>query len=156
MLCKISWGKCRSKTNKCLTRWAYQLIAHYRIQFAHYRTYSEWALLVSILFALDPLSKLLKHQYIGYNIGKVRGPEATRKIMNDIKLCADSEDHLQKLIQVAHCYYSNDIHMEFGLDKCGKCTLRKPEKWKPPTQRWLNYCWSTRRSHLQIPSCWGK
>ena len=71
---------------------------------------------------LDPLSKLLMHQDIGYNIGKVRGLEAARKItshlfMDDIKLYADSEKHLQKLIQVVHGY-SNDIHIEFGLGKC--------------------------------------
>ena len=82
---------------------------------------------------LDPLSKLLKHQDIGYNIGKVRGPDSARKIisrflfMDDIKLYAESQEHLQKLIQVVHDY-SNDIHMEFGLDKCTKCSIEKGKK----------------------------
>ena len=82
---------------------------------------------------LDPLSKLLKHQDIGYNLGKTRGPEAARKIishllfMDDIKLYADSEENLQKLLKVVHDY-SNDIQMEFGLDKCAKCTIEKGKK----------------------------
>ena len=47
--------------------------------------------------------------------------------MDDIKLYADSDENLQKLIQIVH-EYSNDIHMEFGLDKCAKCTLKKGVK----------------------------
>ena len=82
---------------------------------------------------LDPLSKLIKDQDIGYNTSKTRGPDAVRKIishllfMDDIKLYADSDENLQKLIQLVHDY-SNDTHMEFGLDKCAKCTLKTGKK----------------------------
>ena len=97
--------------------------------------YQGHSLFSPLLFCLtlDPLSKLLKHQDIGYNLGKTRGPEAARKIishllfMDDIKLYADSEENLQKLLKVVHDY-SNDIQMEFGLDKCAKCTIEKGKK----------------------------
>ena len=82
---------------------------------------------------LDPLSKIIKDQNIGYNVGKVRGQDANKEIishllfMDDIKLFADSDENLQKLIQTLHDY-SNDIHMEFGLDKCAKCTIKTGKK----------------------------
>ena len=82
---------------------------------------------------LDPLSKLIKDQDIGYNTSKTRGPDAVRKIishllfMDDIKLYADSDENLQKLIQLVHDY-SNDTHMEFGLDKGAKCTFKTDKK----------------------------
>ena len=47
--------------------------------------------------------------------GKVRGPDAVRKVrghllfMDDMKLYADSDENLQKLIQIVHDD-SNDIH----------------------------------------------
>ena len=47
--------------------------------------------------------------------------------MDDIKLYADSEENLQKLLKVVHDY-SNSIQMEFGLDKCAKCTIEKGKK----------------------------
>ena len=82
---------------------------------------------------LDPLSKIIKDLNIGYNVGKVRGQDANKEIishllfMDDIKLFADSDENLQKLIQTVHDY-SNDIHMEFGLDKCAKCTIKTGKK----------------------------
>ena len=47
--------------------------------------------------------------------------------MDDFKLYADSDENLQKLIQLVHDY-SKDTHMEFGLDKCAKCTLKAGKK----------------------------
>ena len=49
--------------------------------------------------------------------------------MDDIKLYAESDESLQKLTQTVHDY-SKDIHMEFGLDKCAKCTIRTGKKVK--------------------------
>ena len=47
--------------------------------------------------------------------------------MDDLKLYAPSDEALNRLIQIVH-KFSSDIHMEFGLDKCAKCTIRKGVK----------------------------
>ena len=88
-----------------------------------------------LLFCLtiDPLSKLLKKQNIGYNIGKIRGDDAMKQLvshllfMDDLKLYADCDETLNKLVQTVHSF-SKDIHMDFGLDKCAKCTIRTGKK----------------------------
>ena len=85
-----------------------------------------------LLFCLtiDPLTKVLKKQNIGYDLGQVRGKNKMRSIvclllfMDDLKLYADSDANLNKLVQIVH-NFSTDICMDFGLDKCSKCTLKK-------------------------------
>ena len=47
--------------------------------------------------------------------------------MDDLKLYADSDANLNKLVQIVHDF-STDICMDFGLDKCSKCTLKKGSK----------------------------
>lgn len=81
---------------------------------------------------LDPLSKILKNQGIGYNMSKRGMHEEKSNIshlmfMDDIKLYADSDANLKKLIKSVH-QFSSDIHMEFGLDKCAKCTIKQGKK----------------------------
>jgi hypothetical protein len=44
--------------------------------------------------------------------------------MDDLKLIAESEEELQKQIQTVKIF-SNDIQMEFGLEKCAKMTLKR-------------------------------
>jgi len=39
--------------------------------------------------------------------------------MDDLKLIAKSEEELQKQIKTVKTF-SDDIHMEFGLEKCAK------------------------------------
>merc|ERR1711874_852843 len=82
----------------------------------------------------DPLSKLIKSENIGYNLGKTRNrtaqePEKVSHLlfMDDLKLYADSEDNLEKLIKKVNAF-SKDINMDFGLDKCSKCTIKKEKK----------------------------
>ena len=83
--------------------------------------------------AIDPLSKILKKQSQGYDLGQVRGRNRKKEIINhllfmdDLKLFADSDSNLNKLLNIVH-KFSNDIGMDFGLDKCAKCTLKKGEK----------------------------
>ena len=82
--------------------------------------------------AIDPLSKLLKSVGVGYNLSKSRKKSAEETIshllfMDDLKLYAASDDDLNRLIQIVHSF-SNDIHMEFGLYKCAKCTIQKGTK----------------------------
>ena len=88
-----------------------------------------------LLFCLtiDPLTKVLKKQNIGYDVGQIRGINKKKSLiclllfMDDLKLFANSDDNLNKLVQVVH-KFSTDICMDFGLDKCAKCTMKKGVK----------------------------
>jgi hypothetical protein len=44
--------------------------------------------------------------------------------MNDLKLLGKSEEELQKQIETV-TNFSDDIQMEFGLDKCAKIVFKK-------------------------------
>jgi hypothetical protein len=44
--------------------------------------------------------------------------------MDDLKLIAKSEEELQKQIQTIKTFNDN-IHMDFGLEKCAKITFKK-------------------------------
>ena len=44
--------------------------------------------------------------------------------MDDLKLIAKSDEELQKQIQTVKTF-SNDIHMDFGLEKCAEITFKK-------------------------------
>ena len=43
--------------------------------------------------------------------------------MDDLKLCAKSEEQIDSLIQTTHIF-STDIGMEFGIKKCGVLVLK--------------------------------
>ena len=77
---------------------------------------------------LDPLSKLLNDTNNGYNLCSGRHNQHTTinhsLYMDDLKLYAKSDRTLQEQLQLVH-QFSTDIHMEFGLDKCAKLTIRK-------------------------------
>ena len=80
--------------------------------------------LSSLLFylALAPLSSLLNSTKHGYEIKK-------RKInhlfcMDDLKAYAMNDEQLKKLLDIIKIF-SDDIKMEFGLDKCAKATFFK-------------------------------
>ena len=47
--------------------------------------------------------------------------------MDDLKLFAENEEQLRKLLNVVH-KFSKSIKLEFGLDKCAKCTIRCGKK----------------------------
>ena len=44
--------------------------------------------------------------------------------MDNLKLIAESEEEIQKQIQTIK-RFSDDIHMEFGLEKCAKITFKR-------------------------------
>ena len=87
-----------------------------------------------LLFCLtmDPLSKLLKCCRAGYNLSKDRRKEENKRVnhlfyMDDLKLYAESEKQLVPLIETAK-NFTEDICMEFGYEKCAKCTIKKGKK----------------------------
>jgi len=80
--------------------------------------------LSSFLFclALAPLSTCLNNTKQGYEINK-------RKInylfyMDDLKAYAMNDNQLKNLLDIVNTF-SDDIKMEFGLDKCAKATFIK-------------------------------
>ena len=89
--------------------------------------------LLLFCLAMDPLSKPTKES-IGYSLGKSRKKSEKMKdlishllFMDDLKLFAEDERGIERLIEVVHAF-SRDIGMKFGLDKCAKCTIRKGVK----------------------------
>ena len=82
--------------------------------------------------AVDPLSKILKQHDIGYDLSKERRKKDKKKInhllfMDDLKIYAETDQKLNQLIEAVR-EFSSDIKMEFGLDKCSKCTIKKGKK----------------------------
>ena len=87
-----------------------------------------------LLFCLtiDPLSKVLKCCKAGYNLSKGRKKDENKKVnhllfMDDLKLYAESEKQLVPLIETVK-NFTEDICMEFGYEKCAKCTIKKGKK----------------------------
>ena len=82
--------------------------------------------------AIDPLSKILKEHDIGYDLSKGREKKDKKRMnhllfMDDLKIYAETDQKLSQLIEEVH-KFSKDINMEFGLDKCSKCTIKKGKK----------------------------
>ena len=72
---------------------------------------------------LTPLSKMLNREKIGYAV------ESNKKInhllyMDDVKVFAKNDLQLGQIINIIK-EFSDDIHMQFGLDKCAKITIKK-------------------------------
>lgn len=75
--------------------------------------------------ALNPLSKLLESSLLGYKIEKNNSFKFTHLLyMDDLKLFADTKRQLQSLVNTTKLF-SNDIKMNFGLDKCATVFIKK-------------------------------
>jgi len=46
------------------------------------------------------------------------------RYVDDLKLMGKTEEEIQKEMQVIR-NFSNDIHMDFGLDKCAEIVLKR-------------------------------
>ncbi|KAL1448163.1 hypothetical protein WDU94_000554 [Cyamophila willieti] len=80
--------------------------------------------------ALNPLSNTLNRTDIGFKIKQQSTINHTVNhlmYMDDIKLYAETKDQLNNLIRVTE-YFSRDIHMEFGIEKCKIQTVERG-KW---------------------------
>ena len=75
-----------------------------------------------ILFCVDliPLSKLLNSTGYGYKICDNTINHLFN--MDDLKLFAMNDQQLRRLLNIEK-QFSDDIRMEFGLDKCAKATF---------------------------------
>jgi len=82
--------------------------------------------LSTLLFCicLLPLTEQLNKLNTGYEEQTTQTKISHLLYMDDLKLIAKSEEELQKQIQTVKMF-SDDIHVEFGLDKCAKITFKR-------------------------------
>ena len=76
---------------------------------------------IHFIIALIPLSCLLNQSNAGYAVSSPLGDETVishRLYMDDLKLYGSTEAELSTLLNIT-AQFSSDIHMEFGLNKCG-------------------------------------
>jgi len=75
-----------------------------------------------ICIALTPLSSLLNESNYGY---KISNANITHLFyMGDLKTYAKSDEDQKGLLKIIKVF-SDDIRMEFGLDKCAKATFKR-------------------------------
>ena len=74
--------------------------------------------------ALIPLSLILKKAKAAYEFSESKDKSNYLLFMNDLKLYSRSEKGLDSLVQTV-CVFSQDIGMEFGIEKCAKLVMEK-------------------------------
>ena len=76
--------------------------------------------------AMNPLSRALNRCSYGYQLksGTISTKVTHTFYMDDLKLFAESKEKLRHLLQVVTTF-SNDIRMEFGVDKCRLVNLHR-------------------------------
>jgi hypothetical protein len=74
---------------------------------------------------LIPLTEQLNRLNTGYEEYTIKTRISHLLYMDDLKLLGKSEEERQKQIQTVVTTFSDDIHMEFGLDKCAKVVFKK-------------------------------
>jgi hypothetical protein len=73
---------------------------------------------------LIPLTEQLNWLNTGYEEYITKTKISNLLYMDDLKLITKSEEELQKQIQTVKIF-SNDIHMQFGLQKCAKIKFKR-------------------------------
>jgi hypothetical protein len=73
---------------------------------------------------LIPLTELLNRLNTGYEEHITKTEISQLLYMDDLKLIAKSEEELRKRVYTVKTF-SDDIHMDFGLEKCAKITFKK-------------------------------
>jgi hypothetical protein len=73
---------------------------------------------------LIPLTEQLNRLNMGYEEHTTKTKISHLLYMDYLKLLGKPEEELQKQIQTVTTF-SDDIHMEFGLDKCAKIVFKK-------------------------------
>ena len=82
-------------------------------------------LLSPLLFCINliALTERVNKSNTGYEEHMTKTKVSHLLYMDDLKLVGKTEEELQKQMQVVRTY-SDDIHMEFGLDKCAEIVLK--------------------------------
>ena len=74
------------------------------------------------IIALIPLTIILRKMNKGHQMENVRVNHLL--YMDDLKLYAQSNKEIESLVNTVRIF-SDDIHMQCGLDKCAKVTINK-------------------------------
>ena len=79
-----------------------------------------------LLFALSmvPLSLILRKINASYEWEKKEFKLKHLLFMDDLKLFSKSEKQMDTLVRTVH-FFSTDVGMEFGMQKCGILTMKK-------------------------------
>ena len=83
---------------------------------------SLWPLFFCL--ALVPLISDIIASGYGCEMNRKSVPISNLLYMDDLKLCASSDDQLQGELQIVK-HFSDDIKMTFGLDKCAKAPFKQ-------------------------------
>ena len=78
------------------------------------------------VLALIPLSLILKKSKVAYEFSESKEKINHLLFVDDLKLYSRSKKGLDSLVQTV-CVFSEDIGMEFGIEKCAVLVM---EKWK--------------------------
>ena len=76
------------------------------------------------VLALVPLSLILRKAMVGYEFSESKEKINHLLSMDDLKLYSRSEKGLDSLVQTV-CVFSEDIGIEFGIEKCTMIEKRK-------------------------------
>ena len=79
------------------------------------------------IMVMIPLSILLKREDMGYSFGHGGGLLNHLLFMDDLKVYGKSEREMEALVELVRVY-SNDIGMEFGIDKCAVLVIKRGVK----------------------------
>jgi len=82
--------------------------------------------LLLFCICLIPLTEQLNRLNIGYEYHMTKTKISHLLYMDCLKLIAKSDEEIRKQLQTVK-NFSDDIHTEFGLEKCAKITFKKGE-----------------------------
>ena len=71
-----------------------------------------------------PMTTILRQTGLGYQTSKSAAKISHLLYMDDLKLYGKSSNELESLLNTVRIF-SNDISMEFGLEKCATLTIHK-------------------------------
>ena len=77
-----------------------------------------------LVLALIPLSLILRKAKTAYEFSESKEKINHLLFMDDLKLYSRSEKGLDSLVQIV-CVFSEDIGMEFGIEKCAMLVMEK-------------------------------
>ena len=76
------------------------------------------------VLALIPLSLILKKSKVAYEFSESKEKINHLLFVDDLKLYSRSKKGLDSLVQTV-CVFSEDIGMEFGIEKCAVLVMEK-------------------------------
>ena len=74
-----------------------------------------------------PLNHILRKCVAGYKLRRLQGKINHLMYIDDIKLLAKNEKELETLIHAVRIY-SQDIGMEFGIEKCAMLVMKSGKR----------------------------